>query len=290
MRSIARTGAMLVSAVVGCVAFAAQEGVVPDPAAVAAAAAAPEETADVFQGEEAERFLSRARITRVQSIPQGVTAPRRVTLELDGVTRSAAFKTIHEERRGLTQLTTGQVEVNFVDTWRTEIAAYVVDRIIGLGLVPATVERSVRGEPGSMQWWVVSEMAEVERRRNNIRPPDTEAWNRQQLKMELFDNLIFNTDRHMNNILVTKAFDLRLIDHSRSFRDFRDLRPNHTLTRFSRSLLEGLARLEREDLRRRIGRYVSVSQIDTMLRRRDRILELAARLVAERGEAAVLYP
>ena len=290
MRSIVRTGAMLVSAVVGCVAMAAQEGVVQNPPEVAASAAAPEETADVFQGEEAERFLARARITRVQSIPQGVTAPRRVTLELDGVTRSAAFKTIHEERPGLMQLSSGQVELNFVDTWRTEIAAYIVDRIIGLGLVPATVERSLRGESGSMQWWVVSEMAEVQRRRNDIRPPDTEAWNRQQLKMELFDNLIFNTDRHLNNILVTKAFDLRLIDHSRSFRAFTDLRPNHTLTRFSRSLLEGLARLEREDLRKRIGRYVSVSQIDTMLRRRDRILELAARLVAERGEAAVLYP
>jgi hypothetical protein len=248
------------------------------------------ETAEVYQGEAAEQFLTKARIVRMQAVPTGVTAPRRATLELDGVTRSAAFKTVHEERPGLTQLNTGQVEVNFVDTWRTEIAAYVVDRIIGLGLVPATVERSYQRTSGSLQWWVESEMSEAQRIRDKINPPDTEAWNRQQFKMQLFDNLIYNTDRHLNNLLVTKDFEIRLIDHSRSFRGFNVLKPDHTLTRFSRSLLAGLEKLEADDLNKRLRRYLSPSQITSMLRRRDAILELAKRLVEERGEAAVLYP
>jgi hypothetical protein len=248
------------------------------------------ETAEVYQGEAAEQFLTKARIVRMQAVPTGVTAPRRATLELDGVTRSAAFKTVHEERPGLTQLNTGQVEVNFVDTWRTEIAAYVVDRIIGLGLVPATVERSYQRTSGSLQWWVESEMSEAQRIRDKINPPDTEAWNRQQFKMQLFDNLIYNTDRHLNNLLVTKDFEIRLIDHSLSFRGFNVLKPDHTLTRFSRSLLAGLEKLEADDLNKRLRRYLSPSQITSMLRRRDAILELAKRLVEERGEAAVLYP
>lgn len=286
MSAIGRVGVVLVmTGVVAGAALAAQ-----DVAAPVAVAPGVKETAEIFQGEAAEQFLARARITKIQSIPQGVTAPRQVTLELDGVRRLAAFKTIQEERPGITQLNSGQVEFNFVDTWRTEIAAYVVDRIIGLGLVPATVEREFRGEPGSMQWWVEVEMPEARRVRERIRPPDTEAWNRQQLKMELFDNLIYNTDRHLNNILVTKDFELRLIDHSRAFRGFTDLKPDHTLTRFSRSLLDGLAKLERQDLRKRVGRYLSRSQIDSMLRRRDAIVGLAATLVAQRGEDAVLYP
>lgn len=248
------------------------------------------ETAEIYQGEAAEQFLSKARIVRMQRLTTGVTAPSRATLELDGVTRSAAFKTVDEERPGVMPLSTGQVEVNFTDSWRTEIAAYIVDRIIGLGLVPATIERSYRQTPGSLQWWVESEMAEAERVRNKIDPPDTEAWNRQQFKMQLFDNLIYNTDRHLNNLLVTKDFEIRLIDHSRSFRNFGVLKPDHTLTRFSRSLLAGLGKLEAADLNKRLRRYLTPSQINSMLQRRDAILELANRLVAERGEAAVLYP
>ena len=284
MKSIARASVVLVLGLFAWTAPAAQDA---GPQALTVAAP---ETAEIYQGEAAERFLARARITRVQGISRGVTAPRRMTLELDGVTRMAVFKTIHEEISGITRLNSGQLEVNFVDTWRTEVAAYIVDRMIGLGLVPATVQREYRNMPGSLQWWVESEMPEAQRVRNNIEPPDAEAWRRHQLTMELFDNLIFNTDRHLNNILVTKAFELRLIDHSRAFRNSPTLRPRHTLTRFSRSLLAGIEKLERQELRQRIGRYVSATRIDAMLRRRDAILALAAKLVAERGEALVLYP
>jgi hypothetical protein len=264
---------------------AGAQGTVPQ-----APASATTETSEGYQGEEAERFLTRARITRVQGMSEGVTAPRRMTLELDGVTRTAVFKTINEERPGITQLNTGQVEVNFVDTWRTEVAAYIVDRMISLGLVPATVEREYRGQSGSLQWWVEAEMPEAQRVRDKVRPPDSLLWSQQMLTMELFDNLIYNTDRHLNNILVTKTFELRLIDHSRAFRTFPTLRPDHTLTRFSKSLLAGIGTLERDALRARIGRYVSASRIDALLQRRDAIVALAAKLVAERGEDAVLFP
>ena len=270
----------LVLAIASWTAVAAQQ-----PAAVA-----PPETAAVYQGEAAEAFLTKARIVRMQGLSEGVTAPRKATLELDGVTRSAAFKTVEIFSPGLTKLANGQMEMDFTDTWRTEIAAYVIDRIIGLGLVPATVERNYDGKPGSMQWWVESEMPEADRVKNKVTPPDMNAWNRLQFKMLLFDNLIYNTDRHLNNILVTKDFDLRLIDHSRSFRSIPGLKPNHGLTRFSRSLLSGLEKLERQDLIKRIGKYISGAQVNLLLRRRDDILALAKKLVAEKGEAAVLYP
>ena len=35
---------------------------------------------------------------------------------------------------------------------------------------------------------------------------------------------LYNTDRHLNNILITKDFQIRLIDHSRSFRPFDTLK------------------------------------------------------------------
>jgi hypothetical protein len=133
-------------------------------------------------------------------------------------------------------------------------------------------------------------MSEAERRKRKLTPPDVEAWNRVYFKMRLFDQLIFNVDRHLNNVLVTVDFDLRLIDHSRSFRPWTELKDTTALTRFSRALLEGLRRLEYKELRTTLGRYLLDEQILGLLARRDALLALANRLVAERGESAVLYP
>ena len=105
----------------------------------------------------------------------------------------------------------------------------------------------------------------------------------------MFDNLIHNIDRNLGNSLITDDWQLRLIDHSRSFRKATSLREPDQLARFSRSLLESMARLEKSELRERLGRYISVFQIDALLERRDRLLALAKRIAAERGEV-VYYP
>jgi hypothetical protein len=248
-----------------------------------------QQTAEVFQGESVEQFLLKARMTAWKGLSQGVTASRRATLELDGVTHFAVFKTIDVAKPGFTQLD-GRGEANFQDSWRTELAAYEVDKIVGLGMVPATVERELDGQRGSLQFWVESMMAEAERTKKKISVPDVEAWNRLMFKVRLFDNLIYNADRHLNNILITKDFQLRLIDHSRSFRPFDTIKQAGDLTRFSRSLLEGTQKLEEHDLTARLGRHLTPFQIQGLLKRRDAILALARKMVEQRGESVVLYP
>jgi hypothetical protein len=254
-----------------------------------AAATTPQETWEQFQGPAAEQFLLKARLRSIKNLGTGVTLPQRAELELDGVQHSALFKTIDDRKSGVTQLQRSS-EINFQDSWQLEVAGYAVDRMIGLRMVPATVERTLNGKTGSLQWWVQSAMSEAERRKQEVTPPDLEAWNRTYQKMELFDQLIFNVDRHLNNVLVTQDFDLRLIDHSRSFRAWNELRNPERVTRFSRSVLDGLRKLEYAELRTRVGRYLVDAQIRGLLARRDAILALAASAVAERGEAAVLYP
>lgn len=256
--------------------------------AVAGVSMLAQETAADMQGPEAEAFLREARITRIQGISTGVTAPRRATLVRGDVTRSAAFKTIDVERPGVATLSNGVVEVDFQDSWRTEVAAYEIDRMIGLEMVPATIQKSHRGETGSLQWWVESEWSEAARRKANAQPPNVTAWNRQNWNMALFDNLIYNADRHLNNILVTKTFELRLIDHSRAFRTLQGLKDASAMGGFSRKLLAGIETLTRENLRARVGKYLSANQISSMLNRRDQILALAKKTVAEKGES-VLY-
>jgi len=249
-----------------------------------------QEAAGVFQGEAAERFLAGARVRGMRDLGEGVTRPQRATLELDGVTRFAIFKTIDVVGPGIIPADLGGDAPDFQDSWRTEVAAYVLDRLVGLRMVPATVERRVNNKDGSLQWWVDSAMTEAARIQQALAPADGEAWERQVLKMRLFDVLICNTDRNPSNFLVTKAFELRLIDHSRAFRSREALDRPERLTRFSQSLLDGLRRLTQGDLKARAGRYLTDPQIAALMQRRDAILDLVRAQVAARGAAAVIYP
>lgn len=248
-----------------------------------------QETATDYQGAAAELFLAKARITNVRPVGTGVTRPMRVTLELDGVTRMAVFKSIDIRKAGVTTFPDGTSEVDFQDSWVTEIAAYRLDRLIGLGLVPATVERKVEGRAGSLQWFVQTMMPEAERIEKKIAPPDVLLWNQRMMRARLFDQLIANVDRHLNNILVTAEFEPRLIDHSRSFRINRELKNPELLPMFSRTLLASIRTLTKEGIQKAVGWYLTSGQVERLLQRRNAILALAAKLVAERGEAEVLY-
>lgn len=259
-------------------------------AAFAISAAVIAQEAASFQGPGPEEFLSKGTITQVRDLGTGITRPQRATLKQGEVSHDAVFKSIDVLKQGATTLADGSVEVDFQDSWQTEIAAYALDRLIGLEMVPATVERRIGRDVGSLQWWVDSMMTEGDRVAQGLAPPDLEAWNRQMFKVRLFDQMIANTDRHPKNMLVTKDFGVRLIDHSRSFRPYRELKNPELLTRFSRSLLEGIQTLTRQNVKEHAGRYISNSQIDRLLQRRDAIVALARERVAALGEAAVIYP
>ena len=242
----------------------------------------------VIQGTELEDFLRAAKIVQAKAIPEGVTLPQKLTLELNGVTRFGAFKSI-DVSKPVQQFDAGQIELGFQDSWKTEVAAYELDKLIGLDMVPATVERTYNSKKGSEQFWVDSMMSEADRLQKKTDPPNAQQWNLAFQKVQLFDNLIYNTDRHMNNLLITKDWEIVLIDHSRSFRIFKDLKQPKSMTRFSKALLEGIQRLNTQNLTEHLGKYISKAQIEALLKRRDAIVAQAKKMVAEQGEAKALY-
>ena len=81
-----------------------------------------------------------------------------------------------------------------------------------------------------------------------------------------------------------------LIDHARAFRSFNELRTEHELRRFSKSLLAALEKLDRDTFHKKVSNYLDGSQLDALFARRDAIVARARRLVQEQGEAAVLFP
>lgn len=242
-------------------------------------------------GEEAEAFLRTAELVKKKALGKGITHSDQYTLSDGARTHKAVWKTIDEFKRGLTRLEGGGVIVDFADSWKFEVAAYELDKLLGLGLVPPTVERTFRRTTGSLQLWVEGAMTEADRKRKKLTPPDPEAWNRQMYGVRLLHKLTYNTDyRNIRNVLFDGSFRVHAVDFSRAFASYPYLQSEDDLVRFSRSALERLRALDRPTVEAKLGRWLSGPQMDTLLKRRDLIVALAEKRVREKGEAAVLFP
>lgn len=138
--------------------------------------------------------------------------------------------------------------------------------------------------------WVEGVTTEWDRKQQGKVPPNPRLWNEQMYKVRLLHQLTYNLDYlNTRNILVDPEFRIYAIDFSRAFAPPHRLLEEKDLKLFSRRALEGLKRLDRARLEEKLGRWLEGRRILGVLKRRDKILELAARLIAEKGEGAVLY-
>ena len=188
------------------------------------------------------------------------------------------------------QLSTGQWLLNLKDSYKHEIAAYKLDQLLSLGLVPPCIERRIAGDDGALCLWVEGAMTEFERTNAKKVPPDVVDYNNQMHDIKLFMQLTWDTDyNNVANIVIDPGWKVYKIDSSRAFREAETLRRAETLTRFRRSTLEALESLTRERLDERLGPWLDRRQLNGLWQRRGAILERARELVASQGEAAVLY-
>lgn len=239
---------------------------------------------------EIEKLLVRGRITRMVRLDVGVTQPWRVWVELGKRRISGCFKSVDIVKMGITQIPGAKTEIHFTDRHQYDQAAYRLDRELGLSLVPVAVPRHVRGDSGTLIFWVDDVFDEKTRIVDQLKPPTTRKLNHQLACMRLFDALIYNIDRNSGNILYSQSdWQLHLIDHTRSFRLTREL-PEDFLTiptTLPRSLYDRLGRLEERRLQRLLKGLVNRGQIRALMRRRDLIVEKIERDRRAYGDAKV---
>jgi hypothetical protein len=243
------------------------------------------QTSGVLQSPRVERALATARVVDAPRPLRDVATPIPATLSAGGVLFRATWLSVDSRRAGLRNMASTVDE-----TYRGECAAYQIDRLLRLGMVPATVQRVISGARGALSIDVDRAMTEAERAATGRLPPDPEEWDRQVLAVRFFDNLIANADRQPETILITADWRIRLVGHTRAFRDTSELIAPEALTRFSRALLDAARHLNERTLRRRLDGYVSIWQIRALLERRDRLVALARDLAAKRGPGVVYYP
>jgi len=244
-----------------------------------------------LHGEEAEHFLSTAEVVSVKSFKtKGVTSPKKIELSDGEQMHYAVFKTI-DDYEPVKTFGGGEKELQFTDSFEYEIAAYELDKMLGLGIVPPAVRRRIGAEVGSLSLWVEGAMTEWERLEiKDLHPPDMGAWNNQMFTIRLFLQLIYDVDyNNVNNLLVTPDWKIYKIDASRAFRNHKQLRKERSLGRFSRPVLASLRALTQEDLQKNLGPWLTKAQLKALWVRRNLILELADRRIDEEGEDAVLF-
>lgn len=239
--------------------------------------------------EQIKQFLSTAKVVASRQTEKGITNPWRLTLSDGTVTHDASFQPI-DIQKPREVLANGTTELNFVDSYKYNIAAYALAELLGMdNMMPVYVERKWGGHTGSLSWWLPVKMDEQDRVKKKIEVPDQDAWNKQMYKILVFDQLVYDKDPNLTNLLIGPEWQIWRIDFTRAFRLSKDVETPKNLMHCDRQLFEKLKALDGNELTEKTKHYLSKDEVKGVMARRDKIVAIVQQTIAAKGENEVLY-
>jgi hypothetical protein len=205
---------------------------------------------------EIERFLKTAQIVTLEDIGTGVTKPKRARLTPQTPFSSLTWKVLPPGMRG-----------GYWESYKSEIAAYELDKLLQLRMVPPAVERQIDGDTGAAIMWVDG-VKSVRESGNKV--PSGPAWDQSIRRMLMFDDLIGNPDRNGGNILIGPPGELILIDHSRAFTTDRSLQ--RKIPRVDGELWDRMVAVTPTELSATLSPWMDARAVDALLERRKRMM------------------
>jgi hypothetical protein len=244
---------------------------------------------------EMETFLVTAEIVRSEPAGEGVTHPYRLFLKKGDLEITAFWKN-----------PSGMMD-GFLEGWQYEIAAYRLDKLIGLNMVPVTVEREFQGKKGDLSLSAENKYSLLKVTDLGIRIPDEAQGQVEKMKWlaRAWDSLVGNEDRTRQNVLYTEDWRTILIDHSRAFRSTKKFTEKLMFgadgivkgedgrallfRRVPRWFYEKVKALTSGSVKEAVGATLTEKEIRSLLARRDLLVKEIDAQVRQQGEANVLY-
>ncbi|MHB8094082.1 MAG: metallophosphoesterase [Candidatus Aminicenantales bacterium] len=215
--------------------------------------------------EAGEEDLKTARIdTIVRGTERGRTEPWTIVLDGSDGVRRAVFRYVDRRRPS-----------PLPDSWRYEMAAYELDKLIGLGIVPATVEREVAGLEGSLQAYVEGSLSETDRRRQDLRIPDPGAFEERLASIRAFALLVNDGCENLDDTFIERnSGRIFRVDFSEAFGPSSALSPQCNVSSCPESLAGKLRGIDRDLLDRTLSRFLNKEELDALARRKDLLIRL----------------
>ncbi len=192
--------------------------------------------------------LEKGNVLNLEPVGHGITRPFKAAIEHDDQRIHAIWKPLDS--------------ANFQEheSYQAEVVAYRLSRYLGLDMVPPTIERKIGRRYGSLQFWV--DDYQMFSKVMDTRPSAFFASDQHQL-MAFLDVLIDNPDRNAGNYLVSKDWQIVLIDHSRALNyNVRGRqRDAPAPSRFRPDVVEHLRSLDETALRELVGDLLVRSQL-----------------------------
>jgi len=234
----------------------------------------------------AVEFLANAEVVAQKQLKDGTTKPLKLTLERDGITAHAIFRSVDHK---VNQRNVPRQRRELRDSYIFEVAAFELSQMLGIDNVPPATLRTLDGKRGSVQLWIENATSESRRMAKGLQPQQPASWHRQKQALAVFDSLIYNFDRNTGNMLFDASGKLWYVDHTRTFKTLPELPWTANIQICDEQFWSALRALKPEQVRAQLSPYLSPLQIRTLLVRRTRLVRKIEQLIAERGIDAVLY-
>jgi hypothetical protein len=265
-----------------------QTGAAVAPQSEASVSPPPSKPGPQLSDTELELFLKTAPLKSHKILETGTTRSIRATLSDGKLTHDVHVQCI-DIYKPVWKGREGGVEKNFRDSWKFNVAGYRLAKMLGLDMVPMSVERDFEGKPCSYTWWLDDIwVTEAERRDKGIKPPTSDFWTDQLNIIRVYDQLIYNTDRNQGNLLITPEWKVWMIDHTRAFRAESKLLKPDMLKRCDARLLTAIRNLNTLSLKQQLGPWLRPEEISALLNRRALIVAHYEKEIREHGEDSVL--
>jgi hypothetical protein len=218
----------------------------------------PDSSAKTWIGryQEVEAFLRTAECESMDDVSKSMPGAKRCVLSPGGPVARMIWKPLIPI-----------VHRGFRESSTNNIAAYELDKLLKLDMVPPVVERELQGYKGAATFWVEN----VSDATGGVSPGGSQRayWEKQLTRMRMFDSLIGNRDRNLANILRDAAWNMILLDHSRAFGTSAELRDS--LDPIDQELWARIEKLTRQQLDGALSRWLDEKEIVAILERREKM-------------------